>query len=98
MSCQRTAVNSEEHISNHVLFFHGWTALGGPGLLMVEVSRSHPDPPHSVGLLWTSDRPSQGHVPESTQHSTQEKDIHATGGIRTHNSRKRAAAELRLSK
>jgi hypothetical protein len=29
----------------------------GLGLLIVEVSRSHSDTPHSVGLLWTSDRP-----------------------------------------
>jgi hypothetical protein len=27
------------------------------GLLIVEVSRSHSDPPHSVALLWTSDQP-----------------------------------------
>jgi len=31
--------------------------LVGQGLLIVEVSRSHSDTPHSVGLLWTSDRP-----------------------------------------
>jgi len=29
----------------------------GLGLLIVEVSRSHSDTPHSVGLLWTSDLP-----------------------------------------
>jgi hypothetical protein len=34
--------------------FHGSTALG---LLIVEISRSHSDTPHSVGLLWMSDRP-----------------------------------------
>jgi len=28
----------------------------GQGLLIHEVSRSHSDAPHSVGLLWTSDR------------------------------------------
>ena len=27
------------------------------GLLIVEVSKLHSDTPHSVGLLWTSDRP-----------------------------------------
>ena len=27
------------------------------GLFFVEASRSHSDTPHSVGLLWTSDRP-----------------------------------------
>ena len=29
----------------------------GQGLLISEVSPSHSDTPHSVGLLWTSDRP-----------------------------------------
>jgi len=29
----------------------------GLGRLIVEVSRSHADTPHSVGLLWTRDRP-----------------------------------------
>jgi len=27
------------------------------GLLTVAASRSHPDTPHSVGLLWASDQP-----------------------------------------
>jgi hypothetical protein len=31
--------------------------LLGQGLLIIEVSRSHSDTPHSVGLLWTSDQP-----------------------------------------
>jgi hypothetical protein len=31
--------------------------LVGQGLLIIEVSRSHSDTPHSVGLLWTSDQP-----------------------------------------
>jgi hypothetical protein len=29
----------------------------GQGLPTVEASRSHSDTPHSVGLLWTRDRP-----------------------------------------
>jgi hypothetical protein len=29
----------------------------GQGLLTVEASRSHSDTPHSVGILWTSDKP-----------------------------------------
>jgi len=29
----------------------------GQDLLTVEASRSHSDTPHSVGLLWTGDRP-----------------------------------------
>jgi len=39
------------------LIFHDLTALMGLGLLVVEVSRSHSDTPHSVGLLWQSDQP-----------------------------------------
>ena len=39
--------------------------------------------------------PTQKHLPDNTQHS-QQTDIHATGGIRTHNPSKRAAAEPRL--
>jgi hypothetical protein len=35
---------------------HGLTATSGPGLLTVEISRSHSDTPHSVRFLWTSDR------------------------------------------
>ena len=31
--------------------------LLGQGLLIIETSRTHSDTPHSVGLLWTSDRP-----------------------------------------
>jgi len=29
----------------------------GQDLLIIEASRSHSDPPHSVGFLWTSDQP-----------------------------------------
>jgi hypothetical protein len=36
--------------------FHGSTALVGLSILIVEVSRSHSDVPHSVGLLQTSDQ------------------------------------------
>jgi hypothetical protein len=37
----------------------------GLGFLIVEVLRYHSDTPHSVGLLWTSDRPVAG-----TKHDT----------------------------
>jgi hypothetical protein len=37
-------------------FFHGSTALVDLGLLIVQVSISHSDTAHSVGLLWTSDQ------------------------------------------
>jgi hypothetical protein len=29
----------------------------GQGLLIIEASQSHSDTPHSVGVLWRSDRP-----------------------------------------
>jgi hypothetical protein len=51
--------------------------------------------PHSVGLLWTSDQPTQRPLSDNTQHS-HETDIHAPGGIRTNNPSKRAAADPRL--
>jgi uncharacterized membrane protein HdeD (DUF308 family) len=47
--------NSYASISS--IFFHGSTALVGQGLLIVQALQSHSDTPHSVGLLWTSDRP-----------------------------------------
>jgi hypothetical protein len=39
------------------IYFHGSTAPEALGLLTVEVSKSHTDTPHPVGLLWTSDQP-----------------------------------------
>jgi len=78
------------------LFFNDLTALIGQGLLIVEASRSYSDTPHSVGLLWTNDRPvAETSLPNNTQQS-QEKDIHAPGGIRIRNPSERAAADLRL--
>jgi hypothetical protein len=44
----------------------------GQGLLIHEISRSHSDTPHSVGLLWTSDQlVSETSTVLNTQHSTQ---------------------------
>jgi hypothetical protein len=58
--------------------------------------RLHSDTPHSVGLLWTSDQL----VAETStwQHTTLTTDKHPCppGGIRTHNPRRRAAADPRL--
>ena len=66
------------------------------GLLIQEVSTSHKhDAPQSVGLLWTSDQL----VAKTSiqQHTTITRDnIHATGGIRTHNLSREVAADLRL--
>ena len=47
--------------------------------------------PQSVGLLQTSDQL----VADTTQH-LQQVDIHASGGIRTHNATKRSVADPRL--
>jgi hypothetical protein len=45
--------------------FYDLAVLVGHGLLIFEVSRSHPDTPHSVGILWTS--PSQRPLSDNTQ-------------------------------
>jgi hypothetical protein len=64
-------------------------------LLIIEASQSHSDTPHSVGLFWTSDQPTQRSLPENTQHP-QETDLHDPGGIRTRDPSKRAPADPRL--
>ena len=47
-----------EHIEGlHAIFSHGTKDLVDHGHLIIEVSRSYSDTPHSVGLLWTSDQP-----------------------------------------
>ena len=38
-------------------FFRGPTAPSGPGSLIIELSQSHSDTPHSIGQLWMSDQP-----------------------------------------
>jgi hypothetical protein len=63
--------------------------LVGKGLLIIEASRSHSD---SSGQVIS---PTQRPLPDNTQHP-QETNIHASGGIRTHNPGKRTAADLRL--
>jgi hypothetical protein len=56
-------------------------------VLLYEVSRQHSNTPHSVGLLWTSDRP----IAETStrQHSTDERQ-------KSHHPNKTAAANPRL--
>jgi len=76
-------------------FFHGSAAIVGISLFVFEVSRSHSDTPHSVGLLWTSDRPNT--ETSTCQQPSQETDAHVPGGIRTRNPNKRAAADPRFS-
>jgi hypothetical protein len=69
----------------------------GQGLLIVEDSRTASVTHATVGRTPLDERPSpsQRPQPDNTQHS-QVTDIHAPGGIRTHNPSKRAAAEPRL--
>jgi hypothetical protein len=72
-------------------FFHGSRAPVGLGVLMAEVSRSHSDRPHSVGLLG----PSQLALPDN--HNThQEQTSHVPGGILTCSRSQRAAADPRF--
>jgi len=45
-------------VSNHIPFFlHGATVPSEPRPTYYQASLSHSDTPHSVGFLWTSDRP-----------------------------------------
>ena len=48
---------------------HGMAALVGQGLIIIEDSRSHSGTPHTVGLLWTSDRTRRRDL-HLTTHST----------------------------
>ena len=78
-----------------LLFFLPWRqAPVGQGRLIIEASRSHPDIPHSVELLRTSDQPDT--ETSTWQHTSLTTDIHASSAIRTRNPRKRAAADPRL--
>jgi hypothetical protein len=71
--------------------------LESPCKLIHEVPISHSDTQHSVGLLWTTNRPvAETSTWQHTQKS-QQADIHATSGIRTPNPSKRAAADPRLT-
>jgi hypothetical protein len=60
----------------------------GQDLLVIQTSQSHSDTPRSVGLLWTSD---QSHAETSTWQAT----TLTTDGHRTHDPRKRTAADQR---
>ena len=42
----------------------------GQGVLITEVSRSHSDTPHSVGILWMSNHPTQRPLPDKTHTPT----------------------------
>jgi hypothetical protein len=61
-------------------------------LLIIEVSRSHSDIPHSVGFVCTSDEPDAKTF--IWQYTTLTTVIHVPGGFRTHNPRDRAATGI----
>jgi len=56
---------------------------------------THNDAPQSVGVSGRVLNPQQRSLPGNTQHS-QQTNIHALGGIRTHNLSRRATEDLRL--
>ena len=67
--------HTHTHTHTHTHFcFMARQPLVGLDILTFQVSRSHSDTPHSVGLLWTSDRP----VAEisTLQHTTLTRDRH----------------------
>ena len=81
----------------HNIFFFLWRC--GPTLAMASsflrfLDHTHNDAPQSVEFSWTRDQ-CVAETP-TWQHTTLTTDIHAPGGIRTHNLRRRAAVELRL--
>ena len=78
-------------LSIYFFFLMAQQPLVGQNRLIIEALQSHSVIPHSVGLLWTYVRPDA----HNTQHS-QEKEIYAPGGIRTHSPSKRAVADPHL--
>ena len=82
----------------HIVYSLIYVSCGaaGHGLLILEVYRSHTTTHHSRldcsgRVIGSSQRP----LPDNTQHS-QQTNIHAPGGIRTHDLSRRATADLRL--
>ena len=45
------------YLCMYIRIFMSQQPLVSQGLLIIEASLSHSDTPHSVGLLWTRDRP-----------------------------------------
>ena len=71
------------------------STLVGFALLTVEVTKSHSDTHTRQDSTGREIRPSQRALPDKTQ-QPQKTNIHDTGGIRTHNPSKRAAANSRF--
>jgi hypothetical protein len=80
----------EDRPDYFVFLFNGATAPRGPGPPHYR-GFTITDTPHSVGFPWASDQL----VAETStwQHTTLTRDIHASGGIRTCNPSKQAAAD-----
>jgi len=69
-------------------------SYSGLYLQTLEVSRSHSDTTHSVGILWTSDQPDT--EASTWQHTTLTRErCLCSGEIRTRNPNKRASADIR---
>jgi hypothetical protein len=78
-------------VSNYFSFVAQQPCWGLGRHLIVEVSRSHSDAPHSVGLgrrIGLSQRP----LPDNMRHS-QEAEFHVHGAIQSRNPRKRATED-----
>jgi hypothetical protein len=75
------------------LFLRLCSPVAGYGLLVPRgFVITHNDAPQSVGFIWTSNQLSQRPLFQHTLHTN----IHASGGIRTHDRSRRAAVDLRL--
>ena len=79
-----------------IVFITAQQSLVGQGLLFMEDLLSHSDTPYSVRLLRTSDQPDA--ETSTWQYTSLTTNIHALGGILSHNSSKRSAADPRLDR
>jgi hypothetical protein len=79
----------------YVFLFSGAAHPSRPGPPITEYSRSHSHTTHSVGLLWTSDKPEVKTF--AWQHTALIKDKRpCPGGVRSHKPSKQAVADPRL--
>jgi hypothetical protein len=93
----QTAMQSEIYKTSQYLTQFIFMAQQLPvcqGLLIIKDSRSHSNTPHSVGLLWTSNRPDADI--STRQHTTLTRYIHGFCGIRTRNPNKWEVADPQI--
>ena len=81
--------------SSHPDFSMAQQPLVGQGLIIIQASLSLSGPPHSIELLWASDRPDTNTFTEQQTTLTTDR-LQYIGGIQTHNSSKPAATDPRL--